>query len=763
MIPPRAPALADLCGDNRVLQDALALGFSAGVAMYSSPTEVGGFAAVAGSSPPASKPDLKKSTASGNRNYALTPHPFPKGIYDYLYTRGTPLNQQLLDMLCFDPEKFLFPVLEKSGVAANDEITGNLIHIARRVYGAARKYRNELRMFICRNDFMLDSDFTAKQVELNTMAASFGGMSEAVEELQGTFVTRLQARSASARSSFLSVLTEGDQNARDEAAVDNSESTTVVEEISAAFHKAEVAQKVKTTRKGSSASSGGRAGHSSITTGFGRAFADLRSLYAETYCPDEKRFQLGVLFVADEDERNEMDHRKMERGILRESGMLCIRRSFQALESDLQSGTLVLENGSNALYHYFDDGLGSTEEETGGGAMKNAGLDWNGRDPQGTEIVGIYFRSGYWPGHLHKPEEENAGAAPMSGYWPVRYFLEKSRAAKVPSALGQLVGMKKIQQLLSENTPSSSSTSANVFEKAGIEPERAKDMELARKELEPYFAEQFDPFEEMLTTRKRDRREIDLLRQMITAFCSWYERRKADLLQKDSSTTSRRSPPASPARSRHEPSSQPGKKEGLQREDHNSFEKTFPDAYATLVSFFPLLSKPLLYPQAYVMKSQIEGSGAVIFDIEMQDILIEALRQHYLIEQEQASPSTSTSKNGRLTSRTGETEAVGDQEKKKEEILQAARNLAQYIIMRKIDAPSFPSAVVVRDAAGEAVLQYRDAAVGEIGFYSCFVGGPGGVVRANRCYGHLLRSKGVDTKQGGVFMGNAVIDAPLLV
>ena len=52
--------------------------------------------------------------------------------------------------------------------------------------------------------------------------------------------------------------------------------------------------------------------------------------------------------------------------------------------------------------------------------------------------------------------------------------------------------------------------------------------------------------------------------------------------------------------------------------------------------------------------------------------------------------------------------------------------------------------------------------VGELGIYGSFVASRSKIYQ-NVSFGHLLRSKGVDTKQGGVFMGHAVIDSPLLV
>ena len=51
--------------------------------------------------------------------------------------------------------------------------------------------------------------------------------------------------------------------------------------------------------------------------------------------------------------------------------------------------------------------------------------------------------------------------------------------------------------------------------------------------------------------------------------------------------------------------------------------------------------------------------------------------------------------------------------------------------------------------------------VGELGIYGGFVANKNGC-EINASYGHLLRSKGHDTQQGGVFMGHACVDAPLL-
>ena len=97
-------------------------------------------------------------------------------------------------------------------------------------------------------------------------------------------------------------------------------------------------------------------------------------------------------------------------------------------------------------------------------------------------------------------------------------------------------------------------------------------------------------------------------------------------------------------------------------------------------------------------------------------------------------------------------------------------DLSQYIVMERIRNPSFPS--VVFDPAKEKLIERP--AIGELGVFGAYVAVGKTLntpkrdavisqnVVMNRSMGFLLRSKAETTKQGGVFLGHAVVDAPFL-
>lgn len=113
-------------------------------------------------------------------------------------------------------------------------------------------------------------------------------------------------------------------------------------------------------------------------------------------------------------------------------------------------------------------------------------------------------------------------------------------------------------------------------------------------------------------------------------------------------------------------------------------------------------------PQNWVLKSQLEGSGAVQFDDEMI------------------------------------------------ELLNVKEGLGEYVLMKKVFPLPTDSIVSHEGKAAE-----RES-IGELGIYGGFLA-VGQEVRINKVLGHLMRSKGKETKQGGVFMGHAVVDAPYVV
>ena len=104
-----------------------------------------------------------------------------------------------------------------------------------------------------------------------------------------------------------------------------------------------------------------------------------------------------ILFIIEEGERNVTDQFALELRLVRDYRLTVIRRSLGKINPQL------LEN------HLFVDGL---------------------------EVPLVYFRSGYDPKHYPSGKE-----------WEVRELIEKSRAVKCPTVLGQLAGTKKVQQL----------------------------------------------------------------------------------------------------------------------------------------------------------------------------------------------------------------------------------------------------------------------------------------------------------------------------
>jgi len=122
---------------------------------------------------------------------------------------------------------------------------------------------------------------------------------------------------------------------------------------------------------------------------------------------------LAVLFVTDVDERNEMDHRKLEAALFNGHGIISLRRSIAQL-AGRGSSLAPLEPRANA-------------------ALKGQAFV-----VEGHEVSVAYFRSGYWPEQF-TPKEE---------CWDARERIEVSEAVKCPSAPAQLAGMKKVQQLL---------------------------------------------------------------------------------------------------------------------------------------------------------------------------------------------------------------------------------------------------------------------------------------------------------------------------
>jgi len=120
-------------------------------------------------------------------------------------------------------------------------------------------------------------------------------------------------------------------------------------------------------------------------------------------------------------------------------------------------------------------------------------------------------------------------------------------------------------------------------------------------------------------------------------------------------------------------------------------------------------------PGSWVLKPQVEGSGELFFDGDVPRVL-------------------------------------GSR---------SAEELAEFILMERVMPPVTPSLVFRAPEGQRAEVGVRDS-VAELGIFGAFLADGEQVLR-NEAVGHLLRSKAKQTNQGGVFVGNAVVDAPLLL
>merc|ERR1719362_41266 len=150
------------------------------------------------------------------------------------------------------------------------------------------------------------------------------------------------------------------------------------------------------------------------TSGLSAAMADAHNAYRKRW-PHAGERRRVVLFIADQAESNELDHRKLEMALFKDHQIVSLRRSLTQLA--VQRTSLLVPLAS--------------DQKAGSKSPQALIVD-------GHEVTVAYFRSGYWP-EQYNPAEE---------CWEARELIERSEAVKCPSAPAQLAGMKKVQEVL---------------------------------------------------------------------------------------------------------------------------------------------------------------------------------------------------------------------------------------------------------------------------------------------------------------------------
>ena len=118
--------------------------------------------------------------------FALHPTPFPTAEFE-LVQRSMPLFSSLVHAVSRD-EQYLNTVLARA--AQYDEFTRNLLQAWQDSAEQRAKFGSRVVLGLHRSDYMLDDPSTSLlQVELNTIASSFGSLSTRVSELHRYLLT----------------------------------------------------------------------------------------------------------------------------------------------------------------------------------------------------------------------------------------------------------------------------------------------------------------------------------------------------------------------------------------------------------------------------------------------------------------------------------------------------------------------------------------------------------------------------------------------
>ena len=339
---------------------------------------------------------------------------------------------------------------ESSSVVSKDEYTKKILELYNDIYhsknkkgvhddddvGAKPNFAHLAdRLGIQRSDYMLNpsssspssssssssSSFELKQVELNTIAASFGGLATNVAKLHSILTNRFRHELKDWIDSNTKKVMGSDYiaatTADDEGENDGVNGIGVPHNH--ALEKLPFAMKLA---------------HERYIERFCSTNNDTKDSAANVKVP------LAILFVVQDGETNTVDQRMLEFELWDKHNIPVVRMSLTKAHSHLK-----LDTESGSLYVLRDD---------------NDNNDDNVSTAE-YEVSLVYFRAGYAP--TDYPDGYNGIE------WMARETIERSKATKCPSLGYHLAGTKKVQQQLARpgvleelySLPSSSSSSSS--------------------------------------------------------------------------------------------------------------------------------------------------------------------------------------------------------------------------------------------------------------------------------------------------------------
>jgi glutathione synthetase len=111
--------------------------------------------------------------------FSLFPTDFPKSAFEQAYRMGKPFNHVVHQAA--QSSSWLLDEAIATAAKGDPEFTGRMVHLANEVLAKGR--RQKIVLGILRSDYMLHLHDTPLQVELNTIASSFGCLSSKVTKM----------------------------------------------------------------------------------------------------------------------------------------------------------------------------------------------------------------------------------------------------------------------------------------------------------------------------------------------------------------------------------------------------------------------------------------------------------------------------------------------------------------------------------------------------------------------------------------------------
>lgn len=269
---------------------------------------------------------------------SLLPNAYPQQAFEHAESLATSFNE-LVDRISRD-SSFLEETLE--GVIEADPFTAKLLQLYKQVYGDPNSVAHTAdRLGIHRSDYMLHKlegqtgEYSLKQVELNTIAASFAGLSCHVASLH----RYLTSRFATETDGFLST---------------NQKIVSSSDKAAAGVPQNPALQRIP------------------------KAMSVAFSRYAERFCKGGDTSNLALLFVVQEGETNTVDQRLLEFQLWQDYQIPVIRMSLTSAATQLtrhdDTGALHHVDGKEIAVVYYRAGYAPTDYPDG-----DDGIEWKSR------------------------------------------------------------------------------------------------------------------------------------------------------------------------------------------------------------------------------------------------------------------------------------------------------------------------------------------------------------------------------------------------